>query len=111
MALEEMSNVEEVEVSFSSTHDGLRPDKHHFIWKVAFVSIFADTLPLLEPIWDEPLVFGVSSTFEPQIDVATYATQSSFVEVQVLQGDTNKHDGFGQNLALSGDSPHCWSSV
>lgn len=105
MALEEMVNVGEVEVTFSSTYDGLRQDKHHFTWKVAFVDIFSDTVPLIEPLWDDPLVLSVASTFEPKIDVKTYATQGEFIERQALQGppDSN-HGGFGRAVSLSGSS-------
>ena len=105
MALEEMVNIGEVEVTFSSTYDGLRQDKHHFTWRVAFLDVFSDTFPLMEPLWDEPLILSVASTFEPKIDVDMYATQGEFIERQALQSpqDSN-YDGFGRAISLSGSS-------
>lgn len=92
-------------MTFFSTYDGLRQDKHHFTWKVAFIDIFSDTFPLMEPLWDEPLVLSVASTFEPKIDVEAFATQGEFIERQALQGSSDSsYGGFGRAISLSGSS-------
>ena len=100
-ALEQASNIGEVEVSHASNIDIHRSDKYQSVWRVTFITEVADTLSPLEAIWDEMPEVTALSSFEPTITVSiSNLLQELLLETDIQPEGGISGDGFGMSLAI-----------
>jgi len=105
--LEGIENIDQVEVSTSSTSTG---SEFHFIWTVSFVTDLEDP-PLFVPLWKgmgcpncTEFSYNYSVNFKEQLTVHLQNYMGNWEEDQYVEASDRRHgEGFGKSISLDGD--------